>query len=62
VMTVAMAFICNSYRDMAWEAMLLSALISVIVELLFVIVSTFLINALVILHFDRKGVRRGTQE
>ena len=62
VMTVAMAFICNSYRDMAWEAMLFSALISVIVELLFVIASTFLINALVILHFDRKGVRRGTQE
>jgi len=62
VMTIAMAFICNTYRDMAWEAMLLSALISVIVELLFVIVSTFLINALVILQFDRKGVRRGSQE
>jgi hypothetical protein len=62
VMTVAMAFICNSYRDMAWEAMLLSALISVIVELLFVVVSTFLINALVILAFDRKGVRRGSGE
>ena len=61
-MTVAMSVICNSYRDMAWEAMLLSALISVIVELLFVIVSTFLINALVILQFDRKGVRRGTEE
>ena len=58
LMTIAMAFICNSYRDMAWEAMLLSALISVIAELIFVIVSTFLINALVILAFDRRGDRR----
>ncbi|MBR7178917.1 MAG: SdpI family protein [Oscillospiraceae bacterium] len=61
-MTVAMAFIANSYRDMAWEAMLFSAFTSVVVELLLVVVSTFLINALVILHFDRKGQRRGEQE
>ena len=58
ILTVAMAFICNGYRDTAWEAMLLSALISVIAELLFVVISTFLINALVILAFDRKGDRR----
>ena len=58
ILTVAMAFICNGYRDMAWEAMLLSALISVIAELLFVVISTFLINVLVILAFDRKGDRR----
>lgn len=61
-MTVAMAFICNAYRDMAWEAMLFSALTSVVAELLLVVVSTFLINALVILQFDRKGYRRGGQE
>lgn len=61
-MTVAMAFIANGYRDMAWEAMLFSAFTSVVVELLLVVVSTFLINALVILHFDRKGQRRGEQE
>ena len=61
-MTVAMAFIANSYRDMAWEAMLFSAFTSVVVELLLVVVSTFLINALVILHFDRKGQRRGEQQ
>ena len=60
-MTVAMAFIANSYRDMAWEAMLFSAFTSVVVELLLVVVSTFLINALVILHFDRKGTRRSEQ-
>ena len=47
---------------MAWEAMLFSAFTSVVVELLLVVVSTFLINALVILHFDRKGQRRGAQE
>ena len=58
VLTVAMAFICNSYRDMAWEAMLLSALISVIVELLLVFVSKLLINALVVLRFDLKGSLR----
>ena len=57
-MTVAMAFICNSYRDMAWEAMLLSALISVLVELLLVFVSKLLINALVVLRFDIGGSRR----
>ncbi len=57
-MTVSMAFICNTYRDMAWEAMLMSALISVIVELLLVVISTLLINALVVLQFDRKGERR----
>ena len=57
-MTVAMAFICNSYRDMAWEAMLFSALISVLVELLLVFVSKLLINALVVLRFDIEGSRR----
>ena len=61
-MTVAMAFIANGYRDMAWEAMLFSAFTSVVVELLLVVVSTFLINALVLLHFDRKGQRRRAQE
>ena len=60
-MTVAMAFICNGYRDMAWEAMLFSALVSVIVELLLVFLSTLLINALVILQFDRRGTRRNGQ-
>ena len=61
-MTVSMAFICNTYRDMAWEAMLLSALISVIVELLLVFVSKLLINALVVLRFDLKGSRRNEQK
>ena len=60
-MTVAMAFICNCYRDMAWEAMLLSALISVLVELLLVFVSKLLINALVVLRFDIQGSRRKEQ-
>ncbi len=60
-MTVAMAFICNSYRDMAWEAMLFSALTSVLVELLLVVLSTFLINALVMLQFNRHGERRNLE-
>lgn len=58
-MTVVMAFLCNGYRDMAWEAMLMSALTSVAVELLVVFLSTLLINTLVIFRFDRKGTRRG---
>ena len=61
-MTVSRAFICNTYRDMAWEAMLLSALVSVIVELLLVFVSKLLINALVVLRFDLKGSRRNEQK
>ncbi len=58
VMTVVMGFICNSYRDMAWEAMLFSALTAVLVELLLVWLSTILINALVVFQFDRNGDRR----
>ena len=61
-MTVSMAFICNSYRDMASEAMLLSALVRVIVEMLLVFVSKLLINALVVLRFDLKGSRRNEQK
>lgn len=61
-MTVIMAFLCNGYRDLAWETMLTSALTTVFVELLLVVGSTFLINALVIFQFDRKGLRRTTQK
>ena len=60
-MTVVMAFLCNGYRDMAWDAMLMSALTSVLTELVLVFLSTLLINALVILHFDRRGTRRNEQ-
>ena len=62
VMTVVMAFICNGYRDMGWEAMLTSALTSVLVELALVVGSTFFINFLVISQFDHKGLRRGAEE
>ena len=41
--------------------MLLSALISVLVELLLVFVSKLLINALVVLRFDIQGSRRKEQ-
>lgn len=62
VLTVVMAFICNGYRDMSWEAMMISALISVLVELALVVGSTFFINSLVISQFDRKGLRRGGEK
>ena len=61
VLTVVMAFLCNGYRELAAEAMLMSALTSVGVELLLVFLSTLLINTLVIFHFDRKGTRRSEQ-
>ena len=59
VLTIIMAFLCNGYRELAAEAMLMSALTCVLVELLLVFLSTLLINTLVIFRFDRKGVRRG---
>lgn len=62
VLTVVMSLISNAYRNMAWEAMLFSALVSVIVELLLVVLSTMLINSLVMLRFDRKGIRRFDQK
>lgn len=62
VLTVVMSLISNAYRNMAWEAMLFSALVSVIVELLLVVLSTMLINSLVMLRFDRKGTRRFDQK
>ena len=61
VLTIIMAFLCNGYRELAAEAMLMSALTSVLVELLLVFLSTMLINTLVIFHFDHKGARRSEQ-
>ena len=61
VLTIIMAFLCNGYRELAAEAMLMSALTSVLVELLLVFLSTLLINTLVIFHFDHKGARRSEQ-
>ena len=58
VLTVVMAFLCNNYRDMTWDAMMTSALVCVIVELALVVASIFAINSLVVLQFDRKGDRR----
>ena len=61
VLTIIMAFLCNGYRELAAEAMLTSALTSVLVELLLVFLSTLLINTLVIFHFDHRGTRRSEQ-
>ena len=61
-LTIVMAFVCNSYRDMSWGMMLGSALTSVLIELGLVIGSTFFINSLVISQFDRKGLRRSGEK
>ena len=60
-LTVIMAFLCNGYRELTAEAMLMSALTCVLVELLLVFLSTLLINTLVIFRFDHKGNRRSEQ-
>ena len=60
-LTVIMAFLCNGYRELAAEAMLMSALTSVLVELLLVFLSTLLINTLVVFRFDHRGTRRSEQ-
>lgn len=57
-MTVVMAFLCNNYRDMVWETMMTSALVSVVAELVLVFASKLLISALVVLKFDMKGTQR----
>lgn len=57
-LTVVMALICNSYRDMSWAVMMTTALVSVLAELALVVGSTFFINSLVISQFDLKGLRR----
>ena len=61
VLTIIMAFLCNGYRELAAEAMLMSALTSVLVELLLVFLSTLLINTLVVFRFDHRGTRRSEQ-
>ena len=58
VMTIVMAFLCNGYRNLAAEEMLRSAITCVVVELVLVVLSTLVINALVIVRFDHKGVPR----
>ncbi len=58
VLTVVMGFLCNGYRSMSWEAMLMSALVSVLVELGLIVASIFLINTLVVVRFDFHGDRR----
>ena len=60
-LTIIMAFLCNGYRELAAEAMLMSALTSVLVELLLVFLSTLLINTLVVFRFDHRGARRSEQ-
>ena len=60
-LTIIMAFLCNGYRELAAEAMLMSALTSVLVELLLVFLSTLLINTLVVFRFDHRGTRRSEQ-
>ncbi len=62
ILTVVMGLICNGYRDMSWNAMLLSAFISVLVELGLIIVSIFAINTLVVMQFDFHGDRRSEKK
>ena len=58
VLTIVMALICNSYRGMAPEVMVISALKALGWELGLVIGSILVINAVVIALFNQKGCRR----
>jgi uncharacterized membrane protein len=58
VMTIVMAILCNGYRDLGQEAMVLSAITSILWELGFIVVSILGINLTILILFDRKGYRR----
>ena len=58
VLTIVMALICNGYRGMAPEVMVLSALKALGWELGLVIGSILVINAVVMALFNQKGCRR----
>ena len=58
VLTIVMALICNGYRGMAPEVMVISALKALGWELGLVIGSILVINAVVIALFNQKGCRR----
>ena len=58
VLTIVMALICNSYRGMAPEVMVISALKALGWELGLVIGSILVINAVVIALFNQKGCQR----
>ena len=58
VLTIVMALICNGYRGMAPEVMVISALKALGWELGLVIGSILVINAVVMALFNQKGCRR----
>ena len=57
-MTVSMAFICNSYRDLEYEAAIWSAIEALGVERVLILASIVAVNIAVFVAFDRKGDRR----
>lgn len=57
-MTIYMAIVCNGYRDLPREDMILSAMSLLVWELGIIVASILIINFTVIILFDHKGYRR----
>ena len=58
VLTVVMALLCNGYRNMTPDEMILSAAKSLLWQLGLVVVCTLALHILALILFDWKGVRR----
>ena len=58
VLTVVMALLCNGYRNMTPDEMILSAAKSLLWQLGLVVVCTLVLHILALILFDWKGVRR----
>ena len=58
VLTEVMALLCNGYRNMTPDEMILSAAKSLLWQLGLVVVCTLVLHILALILFDWKGVRR----
>ncbi len=58
VMSIVMAVICNGFRDLARDVMVLTAMKALLWELGLVVVSILAINITVMVLYDGKGYRR----
>ena len=62
VLTIVMAVLCNGFRGMEILDMLCRAMICVLWELGLVLISWLCVSVMVVIFFDRKGVRRRRED
>lgn len=58
ILTLVMGFLCNGYRDLSWDDMVWSAFWALVWELALIALSIVAINVVILVLFDRKGLRR----